>query len=65
MEDQGFILKKEMDIKSDQNKDYALKINYNSDLEISLKELNKVPEESFIGNYNKEYMLKNKYFSLC
>ena len=65
MEDNDFILKKEMDIKSDKNKDYALKINYSSDLEISLKELNKVPEESFKGNYNMEYILKNRYFSLC
>ena len=65
MEDKDFILKKELDIKSDKNKDYALKINFSSNLEISLKEYNKVPEESFIGNYNLEYMLKNKYFSLC
>lgn len=29
------------------------------------KELNKLSKKFFIGNYNKEYILKNKYFSSC
>ena len=65
MEEKDSILKKEMNIKSDKNIDYLLKISYSSELDISLKLLNKLPEESFIGNYNMEYIIKNKYFSFC
>ena len=65
MEEKDSILKKEMNIKSDKNIDYSLKITYSSELDINLKVLNKLPEESFIGNYNMEYIIKNKYFSFC
>ena len=65
MEEKDSILKKEMNIKSDKNIDYLLKISYSSELDINLKVLNKLPEESFIGNYNMEYIIKNKYFSFC
>ena len=65
MEEKDSILKKEMNIKSDKNIDYLLTISYSSELDISLKLLNKLPEESFIGNYNMEYIIKNKYFSFC
>ena len=56
---------KEFRIKTDKNRDYFLKIHFISELEVKAKELNKLSEESFIGNYNKEFILKNKYFSLC
>ena len=65
MAEKDSILKKEMNIKSDKNIDYLLKIEYSSELDINLKELNKLPEESFIGKYNMEYITKNKYFSFC
>ena len=65
MEEKDSILKKEMNIKSVKNIGYLLKISYSSELDISLKLLNKLPEESFIGNYNMEYIIKNKYFSFC
>ena len=65
MEEKDSILKKEMNIKSDKNIDYLLKITYSSELDINLKVLNKLPEESFVGNYNMEYIIKNKYFSFC
>ena len=58
-------LEKEFKIKSDKNKDYSLKIYFNSELQVKAKELNKLSTESFIGYYNKEYILKNKYFSSC
>ena len=65
MEDNDVILKKEIEIKSDKNKVYFLKLNFSSELEINIKELNKYPEENFKGNFNIEYIMKNKYFSLC
>ena len=58
-------LEKEFKIKSDKNKDYSININFNSELQVKAKELNMLTIESFIGNYNKEYILKNKYFSSC
>ena len=59
------ILEKEFIIKTNKNKDYSLKIYYNTELQVKAKELSKLSEESFIGNYNKEYILKNKFFSSC
>ena len=58
-------LEKDIKIKTDKNNDYSLKIYFNSELKVKAKELNKLSEKSFIGNYNKEYILKNKYFSIC
>ena len=65
MNDANLTFEKEMKIKSNKNKEYSLKISFNSQLNIQAKELNKFPEETFFGNFSLEYIIKNKYFSLC